>query len=343
NGRPEPHFTERRGNGVRINTGNDDLLPTPGEFTFTLRYRTTRQLGFFDGFDELYWNVTGTGWTLPIDAVGASVTLPDAVPPDRLRLDGYTGVQGSSGGDYRVTVVNDGARVQFETTRPLTAREGLTLVVGFPKGLVAAPTSGERTAAFLHDNRGVLIALIGLAVLLAFYVLRWRRFGVDPQPGALFARYLPPEGHSPAGIRYLRKMAYDARCFAADVVDMAVRGFLVIERLDQDGSERWLLRRRPDGDPARLTAAQQMLAGRLFDGAQTITLTDQQATRVRMSRARHMKALSKRYHPRYFLANGGTIAVGVLIWLLSGGAAFVVAQGEGLVAMIAVFGVGFVA
>lgn len=343
NGQPEPHFTERRGNGVRINTGNDDLLPTPGEFTYTLRYRTTRQLGFFDGFDELYWNVTGTGWALPIDSVGATVTLPQAVPPDQLKLDGYTGVQGASGSDYRVQVKDAGARVQFETTRPLAAREGLTLVVGFPKGLVAAPTSGDRAASFLHDNRGVLIALIGLALLLAFYVLRWRRYGVDPQPGAIFARYQPPEGHSPAGIRFLRKMAYDERCFAADVVDMAVRGFLVIERLDQDGSERWLLRRRPDGDPARLTAAQQMLAGRLFDGAQTITLTDQQATRVRMSRARHMKALSKRYHPRYFLANGGTIAVGVLLWLVSGGVAFAVAQGDGLVAMIAVLGAGFVA
>ncbi|MDZ4349133.1 MAG: DUF2207 domain-containing protein [Xanthomonadaceae bacterium] len=343
NGRPEPHFTERRGNGVRINTGNDDLLPTPGEFTYTLRYRTTRQLGFFDGFDELYWNVTGTGWALTIDSVGATVALPQAVPPDQLRLDGYTGVQGASGSDYRVEVRDAGARVEFQTTRPLAAREGLTLVVGFPKGLVAAPTSGERAASFLHDNRGVLIALIGLALLLAFYVLRWRRYGVDPQPGAIFARYQPPEGHSPAGIRYLRKMAYDERCFAADVVDMAVRGYLTIERLDQDGSERWLLRRRPDGDLARLTAAQQMLAGRLFDGAQTITLTDQQATRVRMSRARHMKALSKRYHPRYFLANGGTIAIGVLLWLVSGGVAFAVAQGDGLVAMIVVLGAGFVA
>jgi hypothetical protein len=343
NGRPEPHFTERRGNGVRINTGNDDLLPTPGEFTYTLRYRTTRQLGFFDGFDELYWNVTGTGWALPIDSVGATVTLPQAVPPDQLRLDAYTGVQGASGSDYRVEVRDDGARVQFQTTRPLAAREGLTLVVGFPKGLVAAPTSGERAASFLHDNRGVLIALIGLALLLAFYLLRWRRYGVDPQPGAIFARYQPPEGHSPAGIRFLRKMAYDERCFAADVVDMAVRGYLTIERLDQDGSERWLLRRRPDGDLARLTAAQQMLAGRLFDGTQTITLTDQQATRVRMSRARHLKALSKRYHPRYFLANGGTIAIGVLLWLVSGGVAFAVAQGDGLVSMIVVLGAGFVA
>src|SRR5690606_22898658 len=47
-GRPEPWFTERRGNGVRVNTGNDDFPPVPATYCYVLRYRTTRQLGFFD-------------------------------------------------------------------------------------------------------------------------------------------------------------------------------------------------------------------------------------------------------------------------------------------------------
>ncbi|HEX5689443.1 MAG TPA: DUF2207 domain-containing protein, partial [Roseiflexaceae bacterium] len=68
NGRPEPWFIERKNNGVRINTGNDDFLPVPAEHTFTLRYRTTRQLGFFADHDELYWNAIGTGWAFPIDS-----------------------------------------------------------------------------------------------------------------------------------------------------------------------------------------------------------------------------------------------------------------------------------
>ncbi len=64
-GRSEPNFTERVGNGLRINTGNDDFLPTPGEFTFTIHYRVTRELGFFPDHDELYWNVNGLGWKFP--------------------------------------------------------------------------------------------------------------------------------------------------------------------------------------------------------------------------------------------------------------------------------------
>ena len=100
-GKPEPNFTERLANGVRINTGNDDFLPTPGDFTFVLRYRSTRQLGFFADHDELYWNVTGLGWDFPIDAVQARVHLPSPVASQSLRLDGYTGRMGETGTDGR--------------------------------------------------------------------------------------------------------------------------------------------------------------------------------------------------------------------------------------------------
>src|SRR5690606_32949629 len=67
NGRPEPYWTERVANGVEVFLGDDSFLEVPATHTYVLRYRTTRQIGFFDGFDELYWNVTGTGWIFPID------------------------------------------------------------------------------------------------------------------------------------------------------------------------------------------------------------------------------------------------------------------------------------
>lgn len=341
-GRPESFFTERLSNGVRINTGNDDFLPTPGEFTYTLRYRTTRQLGFFDGFDELYWNVTGTGWMFPIDTASAWVTLPAPVLATDLRMEAYTGPQGARGRDYIATVPEHDGRVHFQATRPLAAREGLTIVLGFPKGLVSEPTGADRAASFLHDNRGVLIALIGLALLLGFYLWRWRQHGVDPRPGVIFARYRPPDGHSPAGIRYLRKMAYDSRCFAADVVDMAVRGYLVIvrEREGMASKEVWRLRRTSDGDAASLTPSQHGLALRLFAGEDEIELKNKNAGRIGASRSKHMLALHGQYRPRYFRANTGTIVIGAVLWAAAGALALVVALGDGKPAIVAVQAVG---
>ena len=58
----EPWFTEAMSNGIRVNFGNDDFLKVPATYTYTLRYRTNRQVGFFSDHDELYWNAIGTGW-----------------------------------------------------------------------------------------------------------------------------------------------------------------------------------------------------------------------------------------------------------------------------------------
>ena len=101
-GQPEPWFTESIGNGVRLNTGDDGFLPVPARHRYTLRYRTTRQLGFFDAHDELYWNAIGTGWEFPIEAGSVEVRLPRPVPQAQLQLGAYTGVQGARGRAFEV-------------------------------------------------------------------------------------------------------------------------------------------------------------------------------------------------------------------------------------------------
>lgn len=119
-GRPEPWFTERVSNGVRINTGDDDYLPgLPDDFRFTLRYRTTRQLGFFASHDELYWNAIGTGWAFPIEAGRVEVRLPEPVPVDQMKAEGYTGPQGAKGRAYTASVTGPGV-AQWELSAPLS-------------------------------------------------------------------------------------------------------------------------------------------------------------------------------------------------------------------------------
>lgn len=98
---PEPYHVERRSNGYRVYIGQKNRLLRKGEYTYTLKYATNRQLGFFEEFDELYWNVTGNGWDLPIDEASATVELPPGAHV--LRMDAYTGFAGSRGKDYETT------------------------------------------------------------------------------------------------------------------------------------------------------------------------------------------------------------------------------------------------
>ena len=137
-GQPEPYTQDSLSNGVRIKIGSASTELPPGEYTYEITYRAQRELGFFNGFDELYWNVTGNGWIFPIDNASATVTLPQPVAADQLRLAGYTGYQASRDHDLTMTRLND-TQVLFATTVPLLSHQGLTIAVGFPKGVVANP------------------------------------------------------------------------------------------------------------------------------------------------------------------------------------------------------------
>lgn len=329
-GRPEPWFTERRRNGVRVNTGNDDLLPTPATYTYSIRYRTNRQLGFFEDHDELYWNVTGLGWEFPIDAVQATVTLPEPVPSGKLQLEAYTGSNKGQGLDYRAASPQPGVAV-FRTTRPFGAGENLTIVVGFPKGVIAAPTATQKWQWFLRDNRGALVALGGFALLLAFYLWRWFLVGRDPPSGSIFPRYEPPADFSPAEVRRLTRSWGDTLCFTADVVDMAVRGYLLIH---QEG-KHWRLERVPGASAANLRPAQAVLAANLFKEGDEVELKNSQASRVRAAMTAHDAELTKRLKPRYYLANGASLAAGIVFSLVVGAIALVVARGSGIPALVA--------
>ncbi len=246
-GTTERFFIERRGNGIRINTGGDDYLPTlPGEYTFSLRYRTTRQLGYFSEHTELYWNAIGTGWIFPIERGTVTVRLPEAVPVDRLGAEGYTGAQGEQGTAYLADIFAPGV-AEYRLTRPLEAFEGFTTVLTFPRGIIPEPTRADRTRWFLRDNGGVLVALIGMISLLIYTSTTWWRIGRDPRPGVVIPRYAPPEKQTPGSIRFLRRMNYDMRCFSADLLSLAVAGHVRIHRDRKRFSEKWKVERTGGG------------------------------------------------------------------------------------------------
>lgn len=329
-GQREPWFTESMPNGVRVNTGNDDFLPVPDEITFSIRYRTSRQLGFFDDHDELYWNVTGLGWDFEIERASATVRLPGEVPVADLDLEAYTGAAGQQGSAYVARAPEPGVAA-FATTSGLGRYEGLTIVVGFPKGLVVEPSRMQRLGWLLRDNGGVLVALAGLMLLLPWYLRSWHRVGRDPAPGSIFPRYEAPEGFSPGELRYLWKQAYSDRCFAADVVDLAVHGQLLVE---QSTKKDWTLERVASGQPAP-SEGQRVLLENLFKSAPRVELKNTNASTIGGARMKHLRALDKRMHPVYFKRNGWPLFWG---WLFSFGylgLAFLVAGGAGIPLIVA--------
>jgi uncharacterized membrane protein YgcG len=336
-GATEPWFTERRENGVRINTGNDNYLPRfPAEYRYTLRYRTTRQIGFFADHDELYWNAIGTGWIFAIERGSVEVRLPEAVPVARMDAEGYTGAQGAQGSDYRATVTAPGV-ARWELTAPLSPHEGLTIVLSFPKGIVAEPTQADRAVWLLADNRGVLVALAGFALLLVYVVRRWRQVGRDPDPGVVIARYEPPKNRSPAELRYLKRRRYDMRCFTADLLTSAVEGGVRIEREDRLLlGDRWQIERVDGGPVGRFPSVTALLAELFRGGAGSIELAKKNARRLMSTGQSHTRSLSARLHGSHFKRNLGSVAVAVLIGVATAVVALAISGGAGAPLIIAI-------
>lgn len=335
-GRAEPWFTEHRSNGVVVNTGNDDFLPVPHDYTYTLRYRTTRQLGFFDQHDELYWNAIGQGWVFPIENAKVEVRLPQPVTGEQMRTDAFTGAQGQRGSDYSMSKPAPGV-VRWRLSKPLPANQGMTVVLGFPKGIVAEPDKAQRLGWLLNDNRGVLIALIGLISLLGYCIHRWRKVGRDPSAGVIIARYQPPEGHTPSGLRFMRRMYYDTRCFSADILALAVDGNLRIERDKGLLKDEWTLEKTHAPGALPPSGEQKVLIGKLFaGGASRLLLQNSNASIVSAAQSAHSHALEKRFRPAYFNRNGGSVLVAFAIASASALLAFLLGGGGGIPLIIGI-------
>ena len=336
-GHPEPWFTERKANGVRLNTGNDTLLPVPADYTYTLRYRTHRQLGFFADHDELFWNAIGTGWAFPIDTGSVDVRLPRTVPAAALRAECYTGAQGERGQACTADVGTAGT-AHWALRDGLAPQQGLTIVLSFPKGVVAAPTAAQRARWLLSDNRGVLVALATLLAMGAFMLRRWQRVGRDPAPGIVIARYAPPDGYSPAALRFVRRMGSDTRCVTADILALAVAGHVRIVRDKALLKDTWTLQRQPRADGATLPASQRALLDTLFRKQEVLVLDTAQHAELQSAIAAQGKALEAAYGGRLFRRNGGSVGLALLIGIPGIMLAVVVSGGGGL-PLIGVIGV----
>lgn len=313
NGINEPYHTKQLSNGIRIYIGSSDRFIDRGEHAYSIIYKTKRQLGFFDKFDELYWNVTGNGWDFPIDKASAIVNLPVTFPQDQINLEGYTGPQGSKGQNYTAHVEYDGS-AWFETTSALNRHEGLTIVVNWPKGYIDEPTDEERLSWFLQDNSSTLVGAGGLGLLLIYYILAWFKVGRDPDTGPIIPLYKPDPGYSPASMRFIANMGYDNKAFSVAVINMAVKGYLEIE----ESSKNSFTLRKTEASEVKLAPGEGAVASALFGNGKTeVELKKKNHTKIGKAIKVHKRSLKADYEKNYFITNRGYLIPGIILSILT--------------------------
>ena len=338
-GMPVQAKTETIPNGVRVRIGDPDRLVDIGDHRYVIEYSTTRQVGRFKDFDELYWNATGNGWDFPIDVAEARIRLPEAVRfGDRAT---YTGLQGSTASNAQVVEETPGD-ILFRTTLPLGPREGLTVAAAFPKGVVAAP---DERKYWLADYGPLLVGAAGLLGLLCYFFVAWKRAGRDPRAGTVVPIFSPPDELTPAAMRYVTKMGADDRTFAAALIDMGVRGH--IRMIEEDGgwfsSDKTRLERIVSTQP--LPADEEAALRELAMTGETIVMEQKNHAKFSAAKKGLDRVLKENYEGKLFHKNWGWAIAGILLvigalWFSA--AAVVAATDGGQVWMIGV-GIGMLA
>ncbi len=317
-GQPENWRSEKHMNGVRVYLGRADyFLPTNQRYTYTLTYRTNFQLGYFDTFDEIYWNAVGQDWNFPIRKASATVQLPGPVGAGDWRIAAYSGQYGSTATQvtWEVTAAE---KVRFETVKPLRPNEGMTIAVGFPKGIVNEPSGAAKIQRFLLDNLGILIGLLGTAGILVFYIKSWQKAGKDPTAGVVIPRYEPPEGYSPASLRYIWRMKYDSTCLAAALVNLAVKEVVELRKEGWLFSKKFIVRKTDKPTKSALAPGEHTVYSKLLTGKQELEFKKSNHSRIKGALDGHKRAMRRDFLGKYFVLNGNTMIIGMVLSIVTG-------------------------
>ncbi|MFN8651858.1 MAG: DUF2207 domain-containing protein [Gemmatimonadales bacterium] len=240
--------------------------------TINLHYRAKNGLRFFADHDELYWNITGDEWDVPLEAASAVITLPAGATG--LRAIAFNGAYGSTSRDAIVDTA--GTTITVRMPKGLGFHEGVTAVVGWNKGLIPEPSQAARAAEFGASNwpLGIPLLVFGLMFWL------WSRVGKDPSQLPVVVQYEPPAGLTPAEAGTLIDESADMRDITATVVDLAVRGHLKIEERQDEHlfglikkTEFVFHRLERAPDPALAPHEFSVLSG-IFGGATTVSLSE---------------------------------------------------------------------
>jgi len=233
------NFTITDENGTEVLKVGDADRTITGAHWYNVSYVIRGALTYFPGHDELYWNIIGTAWPVPITESSTTVTLPQTVAAADLHATCFVGAQGATGNDCTVTLAD--TSVTVKTTRPLSAKEGVTVVVGFPKGIVAVVEPNE-VVPFFDTVAGKITLIVLLVAGFLWYILapflvirKWWTTGRDPKPpmGEVSAWFSPPKTAklrdlTPAETGTLVDESADSKDIYASIVDLARRGYLKI-------------------------------------------------------------------------------------------------------------------
>jgi uncharacterized membrane protein YgcG len=235
-GEPENYRLVKRPNGIAIKIGDPNIFLQPGFYTYTIEYTVDKQLGFFDNFDQFFWNVTGEP-KVPIKKAQSTITIPKplSLTPDDvivfIGIKGQRNTKAKRNTDYSMNIDNNS--VTINTKYPLMPGKELSVATRFKKGFFdpsMGPQPQTALSCFIYNTLWHIVLAVCFVIVFIYYIWVYiARVRPDQDKGTVFPRFDPPQKITPGAARYVYRYGYDSTSFASDIVNLAVKGFITIE------------------------------------------------------------------------------------------------------------------
>ena len=288
NGKESDYHTETKYNSgnreLYIYTGSQSILLEKGIHQYVLTYETRGHVGFFDDYDELYWNVMGSDCVYAIENLSATIYPPEE--SEAIQWACYTGVAEST--EQACECDSDKTAPTFTVTRELQPNEGFSVSVAFPRDIVVRPAPLSKGAQFWEDFRNGILCNIMLLITFITQFCMWFKKGRSAKKQIVIPQFSPPNDWSPAETRHLYKRKFDGKTFTAALLQMAVKGGIGIEYREKTKKKKqyYLISK----DKEKLTNIEKSMYDKLFS-----VVTKRKDSEQEVAKEREVSSTSKYY------------------------------------------------
>ena len=243
------------GKQVNIKIGDADKT-IQGAYVYKIDYTIKNGINYFDDHDELYWNIIGTGWTVPIEKVQATINLPGKIENTVC----YTGRYGEKGSNCEFTPLSD-TSLSLSNKETLNSYEAVTIAIAMPKGSI----EDVREAEEVRIRRVNTLGLFSLLLIPIFFFLVFRK--IKSPKLTIIPHYTPPKEINPLMSGYLLSKGIPTqKAITAEIINLAVNGHIEIEQVDR---KEYVLR-KINSEKAISPVSSQLLLDALFSSSDEI-------------------------------------------------------------------------
>jgi uncharacterized membrane protein YgcG len=308
----EPFHTAVNNEKFIIYVGDKNFSLTEGTYTYKLTYEVEAQIHSYDNFDEIYWNVTGNYWQFEIENVSARVILPKGT--SALQSHCYTGVLGSKENECNAKTTGDSV---YFTSKNLKQKEGFTVAVGFPKGIVHQPyfSSHYKMEEFVSAEK-LLLGFLAISICLLFYYFSWKTYGKDPLITYESNEYIDlKERYTATSLQYIKERYTNSQTLLAAIISLSIKGAIEITgngiQTWKDGFEYYLVK---GTKTTNLPAEENAVLDALFKDNNTFAIDAQSHNIFGEAELALEKSLKSQYNLKdYFSSNLKQILIGLAI------------------------------